>query len=94
MKLTLTALRELRTIVDARDYHAEHGRYPEYPLGPAPDQSFDDWASDIVDDVFWTQWDRLGPDCPNCTAKTRGCTAEGPNCRHCDHCGWCGRTDD
>lgn len=36
----------LKAIVDARDYHAEHGHYPAHLL--ASDQSFDDWAADLA----------------------------------------------
>jgi hypothetical protein len=39
----LSALKEIR---DARDYCAEHGKYPENTL--APDQEFDDWAADVA----------------------------------------------
>lgn len=39
----------LQLIRDARDYYAEHGRYPLWPEGPDSynEQCFDDWAADL-----------------------------------------------
>lgn len=37
----------LRKIHDARDYCAEHGKYPEGTVGDG--QSFDDWAADLAE---------------------------------------------
>ena len=44
------AVEALRRIMDARDYHAEHGVYP--PDWMADDQGFDDWAADIAATVL------------------------------------------
>ena len=39
-----------RKIMHARDYHAEHGRYPEGAEGVAiGDRQVDDWAADLVE---------------------------------------------
>lgn len=46
MKQALTRIR------NARDYHAEHGEYPQSPDGPSKDQCFDDWAADVADSVL------------------------------------------
>lgn len=46
------ALEALQRIMEARDYHADHGEYPPDWLGE--DQSFDDWAADIA----WTVLER------------------------------------
>jgi len=42
----------LLRIPAARDYHAEFGTYPKPPYGPGEDQEFDDWAADVVNNVF------------------------------------------
>lgn len=40
----------LQRIIHARDYHAEHGKYPpQYEI-----VCFDDWAADIADTVLET----------------------------------------
>lgn len=38
-----------KAIIRARDYHAEHGRYDAADFHPGEDQSFDDWAADILE---------------------------------------------
>lgn len=40
----------LRRIRNARDYCAEHGRYPAGTVGA--DQAFDDWAADLADSAL------------------------------------------
>lgn len=42
----------LRKIIATRDYHAEHGRYPVGTV--KEDQSFDDWAADLAEEVLRT----------------------------------------
>lgn len=38
-----------RAIIRARDFYAEHGAYNLHDFHPEPDQSFDDWAADILE---------------------------------------------
>ncbi len=40
----------LRTIMEQRDHHAEHGSYRPGTMGE--DQCFDDWAADIAETVL------------------------------------------
>lgn len=40
----------LKKIRDARDYCAEHGKYPEGTVGEG--QEFDDWAADIAESAI------------------------------------------
>lgn len=40
----------LEKIRDARDYHAEHGKYPKGTLKRS--QSFDDWAADVAEQAL------------------------------------------
>jgi hypothetical protein len=41
-----------RAIVHQRDYFADFGEYDIAELRPAPDQSFDDWAADMLESVL------------------------------------------
>lgn len=41
-----------RAIIRARNYHAEHGCYDTKDFHPDEDQSFDDWAADILETVL------------------------------------------
>jgi len=45
----VTALLAIRS---ARDYHAEHGKYPAGTL--QSDQCFDDWAADVAGEALRT----------------------------------------
>lgn len=38
-----------RAIIRARDHMAEHGNYDPTDFAPGTDQSFDDWAADILE---------------------------------------------
>ncbi len=39
-----------RIVIEAREFCAEEGNYPDHPLGPRiEDQCFDDWAADILE---------------------------------------------
>lgn len=40
----------LRKIIQARDYCAEHGHYPDGTVGG--DQGFDDWAADLATEAL------------------------------------------
>ena len=45
----------LDTIRNARDFHADEGRYPDPPYGPGTDQAFDDWAADLADAAIYNR---------------------------------------
>jgi len=44
--IIIEILDRLHSVSEARDLHAETGKYPPFPDGPGDDQGFDDWAAD------------------------------------------------
>lgn len=51
---------KLAWIPAARDHHASTGEHLPAPYGPAADQSFEDWAADLVNKVLIRSTERNG----------------------------------
>lgn len=47
----MTLMDAAKAIIHARDFCADHGHYDPDAPHPGPDQSFDDWAADLLEDA-------------------------------------------